>query len=78
MLNLNENNSTFIDLICSEKGEQILNSNSLSIHIKTGNILYNNFNTNENSYNFLLTQQDKTKKIIKKKRYCILIALKNI
>ena len=36
ILNLNENNSVFIDFICSEKGEQILNSNNLSIHIETG------------------------------------------
>ena len=29
MLNLNKNNSAFIDFISSEKGKQILNSNSL-------------------------------------------------
>ena len=68
MLNLNINNSPFIDFICSEKGKQILNSNSLVIHIKIGNIFYHNFNTNKNFCHFLLPQQDETKIIIKKKK----------
>ena len=78
MLNLNINNSPFTDFICSEKEKQILNSNSLAIHIKIGNIFYNNFNTNQNFCHFLLAQQDETKTIIKKNWYCMLIALKNI
>ena len=67
MLNLNINNSPFTDFICSEKEKQILNSNNLGIHIKIGNIFYNNFNTNQNFCHFLLAQQDETKTIIKKK-----------
>ena len=67
MLNLNKNNSAFINFIWSEKGEEILNSNSLSIHTETGDTFYDNFNINENFYDFLLAQQDETKKIIKKK-----------
>ena len=38
MLNLNKNNCVFIDFVCSGKGEQILNSNSLASHIETPNI----------------------------------------
>ena len=45
----------------------MLQDNSLLIHIKTGNILYANFNTNESFNDFLLAQQDENKKIIKKK-----------
>ena len=36
----------------------------LSIHIETGNVFYNNYNTNELMYSFLLNQQDETKQII--------------
>ena len=67
MLNLNKNNSVFIDFICSEKRKQILNSNSLSIDIKTGQFFYDNFNTKENFYDFLIAHQDETKTNIKKK-----------
>ena len=67
MLNLNKNNSTFIDSLCSEKIEQILYSNSLSIPLEIGIVFYNNFNTNKTFYGFLLAQQEKTKKITKKK-----------
>ena len=42
-------------------------NNSLSIHIETGNIFYQNFNTNENFCSFLLAQQDETKAIIRKR-----------
>ena len=44
-----------------------MTNNSLSIHIESGNILYQNFNTNENFYNFLLAQQDETKAIVLKR-----------
>ena len=36
----------------------------LSIHIETGNIFYNNYNTNESIDSFLLNQQDETKQAI--------------
>ena len=38
--------SEFFDFLCSPKGEEIMQENSLSIHLKTGNI-YDNFNTQE-------------------------------
>ena len=66
-MNLNKNNSAFIDFICSEKGQQILNSNSLSVHIKTGKTFYNNFNNSECFLDFLLAQQNETKKNYQKK-----------
>ena len=44
-----------------------MTNNSLSIHIESGNTFYQNFNTNENFYNFLLAQQDGTKRIIPKR-----------
>ena len=36
----------------------------LSIHIEKGNIFYDNYNTNESIYCFLLNQQDETKQVI--------------
>ena len=44
-----------------------MTNNSLSIHIETGKMFYQNFNKNENVYSFLLAQQDETKKIIPKR-----------
>ena len=64
MFNLNSDNSNFIDLLSSDIGSQILQQNQLSIHIETGNIFFNNYNTVEFIYDFLMTQQNDTKKII--------------
>ena len=36
----------------------------LSIHIETGNIFFDNYNTNESLYEFLVRQQEETKKNI--------------
>ena len=43
-----------------------MTSNSLSIHVESGDIFHNNFNTKENFYNFLLAQQDDSKQFIPK------------
>ena len=67
MLGLNGDNSELIAFICSEKGEETMQYNSLSIHVETGNAFYDNFNTNESFNEFLLVQQDENKQIIKKK-----------
>ena len=67
MLRLNGDNSELIAFICSEKGEETMQDNSLSIHVETGNVFYDNFNTNESFNDFLLVQQDENKQIIKTK-----------
>ena len=38
MLHLTRDNSDFIDYLCSMQGEQILQENSMSIHLDTGNL----------------------------------------
>ena len=38
-----------------------MTNNSLSIHIESGDIFYDNLNTNENFYGFVLAQQDESK-----------------
>ena len=63
----NEDDNEFISFLCSDQGQNIMTNNSLSIHIESGNIFYQNFNTNENFYSFLLPQQDETKAIIPKR-----------
>ena len=39
----------------------------MSIHLERRNLFYDNFNTQESFYDFLLNQQDENKQIIKKK-----------
>ena len=41
-----------------------MKKNKLKIHIDTGNIYYDNTDTNESIYSFLLAQEDDTKKFI--------------
>ena len=65
-LSLNEDNNEFISFLCSDNGHNIMVNNSLSIHTESGSIFYQNFNTNENFYSFLLAQQDETKAITPK------------
>ena len=60
-LNLNKSNENFVDFLFSDIGCQILRENIRFIHIETGNILYENYNTNQSIYDFLLRQQDETK-----------------
>ena len=48
-----------------------MTNNSLSIHIESGDIFYQNFNANENFYNFLPAQQDdQTATVPKQISYC--------
>ena len=60
-LSLNEDNNEFISFLCSDNGQNIMTNDSLSIHVESGNIFYQNFNTHENFYSFLLAQQNETK-----------------
>ena len=61
-LNLNKENSDFIDFLSSDTGSQIFKENMLSIHIQTGNIFYDNYNTGESIYKLSMRQQDDTEK----------------
>ena len=67
MLGLAGDNSDFIEFLFSSKGEQIMQENSTSIHLKSGNLFHDNLNTRESFYDFLLNQQDENIVIIKKK-----------
>ena len=63
-LGLNKDNENFIDFLPSDIASQVFRENMLLIHIKTGNILYENFNTSKSRYSFSLNQQDETKQVI--------------
>ena len=51
-------NIEFIAFLLSDQRQNFMTNNSLSIHIESGDIFYQNFKTNGNFYNFLLAQQD--------------------
>ena len=51
-------NREFIEFLLSDLGQNLMMNNSLSIYTESGNIFYQNFNTSENFYNFILTRQD--------------------
>ena len=69
-LSLNEDNNEFISFLCSDYGQNIMTNNSPSIHIESGNIFYQNFNTNKIFYSYLLAQQDEAKAIIPERVEC--------
>ena len=64
LLSPNNDNRKFIAFLVSDKGQNIMTSNNLSIYVESGNIFYQNFSTNEDFYSFLIAQQDKIKGII--------------
>ena len=63
-LGLSKDNENFVDFISSDLGYKILTENKITIYIETGNIYLDKTNTNESLYDFLLTQQNKKKKLI--------------
>ena len=47
--------------------QNVMNSNSLSIHNESGDTFYQNFYTGENFYNFLMVQKDDETAFVPKK-----------
>ena len=60
-------NREFGAFLMSDLGRQIMVENKLSIHVESGDIFYENSNTGENFYNFLLVQQNDVAAFIPKK-----------
>ena len=50
-------------------GSRLMKENNLSIHVDTGDLYYNGVNTGEYIYDFVLSQKDFSKKIVKEKLY---------
>ena len=61
------NNREFVAFSMSDLGRQVMTSNRLSIHVDTGDIFYENHNTGDNFYNFLIAQQNEDAVFIPKK-----------
>ena len=62
---LNTENYEFIKFLQSEYCKEIMQSNNLKIHIETGNIYYDDKDTNESIFDFIQNQQNPSKGIIK-------------
>ena len=56
-----------IAFLVSDKEQNVMTNDNLSIHVESGNIFYQNFIMNGNFYSFLEAQQDKIKAIIPKR-----------
>ena len=59
---LNRSNRVFLEYLSSNFGARLLTKNKLKIHLESGQFFHNNVITNESIYDFLLKQQDETKK----------------
>ena len=59
---LNKSNQLFLEYLSSNFGAFVLNKNKLKIHLESGQFFHNDVITNESIYDFLLKQQDETKK----------------
>ena len=76
-LGLSPINREFDAFLMSDLGLETMTQNKLSIHVDSGNIFYDNHNTGENFYNFLLSQQNDEAAYVPKK--CLTArALRNI
>ena len=60
-------NREFAAFLLSDLGRQKMTQNKLSIHVESGDIFYNNHNTDENFYSFLLSQQNDEAAYVPKK-----------
>ena len=61
---LSSNSNDFVDFLQGVTCSELMKKNKLKIHIDTGHIYYDNTDTNESIYGFLLAQEDNTKKFI--------------
>ena len=66
-INLSPINREFCAFLPSDLGRQTMTQNKLSIHVESGDIFYDNHNTGENFYSFLLSQQNDEAAYVPKK-----------
>ena len=62
---INEDTTEFINFLQGNICKNILENNKLKIHIESGNIFYDNENTNESIHNFILAQNNEMSGTIK-------------
>ena len=61
---LTNENLKFVDFLQSHYCKEIMQSNDLKIHIETGNIYYNDTDTNESIFEFMKNRQNNSKGLI--------------
>ena len=61
---LTNENLKFADFLQLHYCKEIMQSNDLKIHIETGNIYYNDTDTNESIFEFMKNQQNNSKGLI--------------
>ena len=61
---LSPNSLEFVDFLQSDECKEILLANKLKTHVETGNIYYDNQDTNESIYSFFSAQEDPDKAFI--------------
>ena len=61
---LTTENLKFLDILQTDYCKEILVSDDLKVHIETGNIYYDDTDTNESIFEFMKNQQDSSKGII--------------
>ena len=61
---LNNSNKMFLEYLSSNYGAHVFSKNKLKIHLESGQFFHDNNITNESIYDFLLKQQDETKKVL--------------
>ena len=66
-IGLSSINREFATFLPTELGRQTMTQNKLSIHVESGDIFYDNHNTEENFYSFLLSLQNDEAAYIPKK-----------
>ena len=66
-LGINPSNREFAAFLLSDLGRKTMTQNKLSIHVDSGDIFYDNHNTEENFYSFLLSQQNDEAAFVPKK-----------
>ena len=61
---LTNENLAFVDFLQLDYCKEFLQSNDLKIHIETGNIYYNDTDTNKSIFDFIKNQQNTSKGLI--------------
>ena len=59
----------FMQFLATDYGSQIMKQNRLFIQSSTGGLYYGGVNTNESLFNFIVSQKNRIKKIIREKLY---------
>ena len=63
-LGVDEDGLEFLSYLQSDYCGELMKTNKIKIHIESGNLFFDNVNSNESIYGFFLAQLDSTKKLI--------------